>query len=137
MPAYTLKVVPGEWTLDMPLPFSAAQYEQVRSQVEPGTRVVIYQRSPVNGIISEGQVSGVFIRVQDWPPTTLGSIQSLHPQPDYLLPIEVLYRRIGPEAVMTRSAVADVLDDPHFPHPGQDWLLLDDDVYHELIRGWT
>jgi hypothetical protein len=137
MPAYALKVMPGDWTLDMPLPFSAAQYEQVRNQVEAGTRVVLYAASPVDGIVGEGQVSGVFIRVQDWPATTLGALQALNPQPDYLLPIEVLYRRAGPEAVMPRAQVMEILDDPHFPRPGQDWLVLDDDVYHELIRGWT
>jgi hypothetical protein len=137
MPAYALKVVPADWTLEMPLPFSAAAHEQVRGAVEAGTRVVIYRLSPENGVIAEGEVNGVFIHVQEWPSATLGSLKNLSPQPDYVLPIEVLYRRSTPEAVMPRNEVAAILEDPQFPRPGQDWLVLDDRMYQELIRGWT
>jgi hypothetical protein len=135
MPAFALKVVPGSWEIEQPLPFTEAEYQLHRDKMEPGTRVVIYQGAPVNGVVAEGQVNQSFIHVDEWKDSLAVNLrQKNYP---HLLPVQILYQRAGPAAVMPLARVREILGDTEFPRPGQEWIVLENQQYHLLIQGWT
>lgn len=137
MSAYALKVVSGDWDIEMPLPFSKAEYERALETIESGMRVVIYQTGNINGIVSEAQVSQPFIHIKEWPEQNLGRLDKLNPETEYLLPVQILYRRHGSEAIMPREVVAERLGEPSFPQPEHEWMIIDDDVYHALVKEFS
>src|SRR5215216_609462 len=91
MDVYALKVVPADWDLEMPLPFTQEEYNQYHDQIVPDMRILIYKASPVDAIVSEGAVTGVFINVGDWPATTQHQLNRPDMQTAYLLPVRVIY----------------------------------------------
>lgn len=129
MAIYAQKVVPGDWDINNPLPFTEEQYQRHASQIESGTSVVIYQAAPVNGIVAEGQVSGVFVHVVEWQGTS--AIRVREAGAPHLLPVQILYKRGGP-GIMPLARVREILEDPLFPRPDQDWRLLTNGQYGEL-----
>ncbi len=136
MARYALKVVPGDWEVEMPLPFTEAEYHRDHETVEPGMHVAIYQDEPVNGMVSAGQVNLAFIHLDEWAVRNLGDLPKLHPEARYLLPLQIGFRRAGP-GIMPRERVREILNDPEFPRPGESWLPITYEQYQELIAGWV
>jgi hypothetical protein len=133
MALYVLKVVPGDWEIDTPLPFTDAHYQRIRDQVKDGTRIVIYQDSPENAVVAEAEVGVPFIHVDEWKHTS--AVRTREKGYLHLLPVRILYRRAGP-GEMSQARVRDVLKDRHFPTTDHDWIELSREQYEELIRDW-
>ncbi len=67
---YALKVVPPEWDEQMPIPFTQAEHDQWRDQIQTGTRVLIFKGAPVNQLVAEGEVHGFFVQPHRWSAAT-------------------------------------------------------------------
>ena len=131
---YALKVVPPEWTEHMPLPFTQAEHEQWRDQIQNGTRVLIFKGAPVNQLIGEGEVHGFFVQPHRWTPSATDGLPAALAQADYLLPLGMLYTRQSPESKISLSGVRSALDDPAFPRAPLEWRVLTLEQYQRLLQ---
>jgi hypothetical protein len=134
MSQYAIRVIASDWELEQPLPFSEEGYQRWRDEIEAGTRVVLYQSAPVNAIVAEGQVSGIFVKLDEWPESTReripGSVAGT--QAAYALPLQILYRR-GPTAYIPLEHIREHLDE-NFPESALEWLPIEKMAYHEFTR---
>jgi hypothetical protein len=131
---YALKVVPHEWTEHMPLPFTQAEHEQWRDQIQNGTRVLIFKGAPVNQLIGEGEVHGFFVQPHRWASAATDGLPAALAQADYLLPLGMLYIRQSPESKISLSGVRSALDDPAFPRAPLEWRVLTLEQYQRLLQ---
>jgi hypothetical protein len=131
---YAIKVVPADWELETPLPFTQAEYDQARPDIESGTRILIYQLGPVDALVSEGAVSQEFIKLSDWPQQTKTNLELHGAKVEYLLPVRILYQR-GTPARIPREQVRAALNDPNFP--AATWMRISEEAYAQLRGGWV
>ncbi len=136
MNLYGIKVVPAEWELDMPIPFTQAEHELARDTIENGTRVLVFKGSPVNALVAEGEVHGFFIRPAEWTASATDGLPPSIANADYLLTLGVLMSRSTDASMFSLEEVRRALDDSTFPRRDGEWRPLDDEHYRRLIRDW-
>ncbi len=131
---YALKVVPPEWDEQLPIPFTQAEHDQWRDQIQNGTRVLIFKGAPVNQLVAEGEVHGFFVQPHRWSERATHGLPDALALADYLLPLGVLYTRQTPESRHSLNSVRSALNDPLFPHSPGEWRPLDFKEYQRLIQ---
>lgn len=131
---YAIKVVPPEWEETMPIPFTKAEHDQWRDQIQNGTRVLIFKSAPVNQLVAEGEVHGFFVQPHRWTPTAVDDLPESLRNADYLLPLGVLYTRKTEQSLISLNGVRIALDDPAFPRHAGEWRPLNFDQYQRLIH---
>lgn len=134
MSLYSLIVVPPEWQFGMPLPVNQTTHDLWQGKLEAGTRIIFYDPA-AEAVVGEGEISGVFVRPQEWHTISTNDLPAWMSFADYVLPVRTLYQR-NADSLLPLEDVRYALQDERFPHAIGEFREIDGATYQQLTKNW-
>ena len=130
MSEYGIKLIWGGGKDDDVIGFSPSAYKRWHNQIQPGTRMLLYETAKnkgVQGIVSEVEVIAGFA----------ASAGLATPTQEHNHPVRVKVIR-GKRSIMAipKQRVQEVLGRPSFPQQNDSWTPISETTYRHLLSSW-
>ena len=134
MSKYGVKLLWGGYRtyLDEVVGFSPWAYDRWKADIQPGTRMLLYETTKNKGaqaIVSEVEV------VHGFAETAKLALVSPTEEHKHLVKIKVIHT-VGAVTQIPRKQVQTILRRPHYPQQNDSWTPISEAEYRDFIKIW-